>query len=55
MDMDHIDTLQKEIDISAAVQAEWAIDRLMKELEKCRLLCCWCYRKVLINKLWIVV
>jgi hypothetical protein len=44
LDYDHRDPFQKEFDISDAVKGHVAWSRILKEIEKCDLLCACCHR-----------
>lgn len=44
LDFHHRDRNAKEITITTAVGKKWAKERLLKELEKCDVLCCKCHR-----------
>ncbi len=45
LEFDHVDPRTKVADITAAIVAAWAWDRLAEELAKCQLLCGPCHRE----------
>lgn len=46
IDFHHIDPKQKEISICKAVTNGWGWERIMKEIEKCKVLCSNCHKKI---------
>jgi len=46
LDFHHIDPKEKEIGISEAIRQGWAKDRILKEVDKCEVLCANCHRKL---------
>lgn len=46
LDFHHTDPLSKEISISKMAEQGWGRDRILKELEKCQVLCSNCHRKL---------
>lgn len=45
LDFHHLDSDEKEIEISNAVRCGWKLERILKEISKCILLCANCHRK----------
>lgn len=45
LDFHHEDPLEKEICVSVAISNGWSIKRILKEIEKCEVLCANCHRK----------
>lgn len=45
LDFHHPDATKKEIDITTAIQNGWSRQRIMTEIEKCKVLCSNCHRK----------
>ena len=45
MQFHHIDPSQKELNIRGAVRANWSIERIQLEIEKCEVLCANCHFK----------
>lgn len=45
LDFDHIDQEDKDLAISRAIWNNWSMDRLINEINKCRILCSNCHRK----------
>mgnify|MGYP003441980246 CR=1 FL=1 len=43
MDFDHIDD-NKEMSVGHAVSKNWSIDRILREIKKCELVCANCHR-----------
>lgn len=46
LDFHHIDPSTKEIDVSKAVQLGWGEKRILEEINKCRVICANCHRKL---------
>jgi len=46
LDFHHKDSNSKEINVSLAVHECWSKERIMKEIEKCEVLCSNCHRKL---------
>ena len=46
MEFHHQDPTEKEINISNAVAAGWSMERLLREIAKCTLLCANCHRMI---------
>ena len=46
LDFHHEDPNEKEITISRAIASRWSKDRIIKEIEKCSVLCANCHRKL---------
>ena len=46
LDFHHIDASKKDSSISRALVRGWSIDRIKKELNKCKVLCANCHRKL---------
>ncbi len=46
MDFHHEDPGKKEITIAKAIQHRWSRKRILKEIEKCIVLCANCHRKL---------
>jgi len=46
LDFHHRDPTKKEITISKAIDAGWSRERILKELEKCDVVCANCHRKI---------
>ena len=46
IDFHHRDPEEKEMDISLAAQHGWSQERILKEIEKCDVLCSNCHRKL---------
>ena len=46
IDFHHRDVKKKEVSISYAVGRGWGWTRIMKEIEKCQVLCANCHRKL---------
>jgi hypothetical protein len=46
LDFHHLDSKEKELSICKAVGNGWSIERIMKEVEKCIVLCSNCHRKL---------
>jgi hypothetical protein len=44
LEFDHIDPKTKELEIAQAL-VRWSLDKVLKELKKCQLLCRKCHRK----------
>jgi hypothetical protein len=42
----HIKTKDKEINISRSGRQGWSIDRIKEEIEKCKIVCSNCHRKI---------
>lgn len=45
LDFHHIDPTQKDSQITNAISRGWSMERLIKEIEKCEVLCANCHRK----------
>lgn len=45
LDFHHLDSSQKEIEVSKAVALGWSIERIKLEINKCIVLCSNCHRK----------
>lgn len=45
LDFHHRDSSKKDISISVAISNGWSIKRILKEIEKCEVLCANCHRK----------
>ena len=50
LDFHHKDSSKKDLDLSAAVNNAWSVKRLLKEIEKCSVLCCKCHRLLHYNE-----
>lgn len=46
LDFHHIDVKKKDISIASTIGCGWSKDRLIKELEKCIVICSNCHRKL---------
>ena len=46
LDFHHIDPDKKEITIARAIQTRWSKTSILKEIEKCIVLCANCHRKL---------
>ena len=46
LDFHHLDPNEKDLEISAAINNGWNLERLLKEIEKCIVLCSNCHRKL---------
>ena len=42
----HIDSNEKEIEVSKAPNRGWSIERMLEEIKKCQVLCFNCHRKL---------
>lgn len=45
LDFHHMDS-DKEVNVSDAIRCGWSINRLMKEIQKCIVMCANCHRKL---------
>lgn len=45
LDFHHRDPSQKDVEIGRIIKRGWSIERMMKEIEKCEVLCSNCHRK----------
>lgn len=46
LEFHHKDPTQKDLSIADAISNGWSISRMIKEIEKCEVLCANCHRKV---------
>ena len=46
LEFHHRDPAEKDIKISSAIKRGWSISRILKEIEKCQILCANCHRIV---------
>lgn len=46
LDFHHIDPLKKDLPLSKALTNNWSMKRLMKEVDKCQVVCSNCHRKI---------
>lgn len=46
LDFHHIDPTNKKISISNIVQHFWCLEKIQKEIDKCKILCANCHRKL---------
>ena len=51
LDFHHLNPEEKEISISNAINSGWSKDRILKEINKCIILCSNCHRKLHAGKL----
>lgn len=54
IDFHHMDVRKKELNISLVVRRGWSVKRIMKEIEKCEVLCSNCHRKLHFNNAGLV-
>ncbi len=45
LDFHHLDRAQKDVEVAQLVTEGYSIDRIMREIEKCVILCANCHRK----------
>jgi L-lysine 2,3-aminomutase len=50
LDFHHLDPSKKELSVTVAVSHGWSRERLLKEIEKCQVLCSNCHRKLHYDK-----
>lgn len=46
LEFHHLDSAEKELEISQAPSYGWSKKRILKEIEKCKVLCANCHRKL---------
>ena len=46
LEFHHLDPSEKEITVTKAIQQRWSWDRIMREVDKCVVLCANCHRKL---------
>lgn len=51
LDFHHLDPKKKEISIARAVTMGWSRTRIMREMEKCKIICSNCHRKLTAGKI----